>query len=93
MLSTSESLYSEVSLLDARRFPSIDALRVAAEATSHPSLLLVDAIDLNEVLKWLDDKDDVCLWGSPPELVDNERADTHDAKHRRSDSAFSRRQP
>jgi diguanylate cyclase (GGDEF)-like protein len=69
MLSTTESLYSEVSILDVRRFPNVDALRNAAEATSTPSLLLVDTIELNEVLMWLDDKDDVCLRDSPAELI------------------------
>jgi len=69
MSSAAESLYSEVRLLDARDFPSVDALRITAEASPSPSLLLVDAIDLNEVLLWLDDKDDVCLRDSPDELI------------------------
>ncbi|GAG69662.1 unnamed protein product, partial [marine sediment metagenome] len=32
-------------------------------------MLLINAIELNEVLTWLDDKDDVCLRDSPPELI------------------------
>lgn len=70
-LSASESPYSAVGLLDASDFPSLEALRSAALATSGPALLLVGADQLSQVLAWLEEKDDVCVRDSPPELVDH----------------------
>ena len=69
MLRTSESSYSDVSVLDAHRFASLAALRAATEENARPSLLLVDAADLSQVLTWIDENDDVCLRDSPAELI------------------------
>lgn len=69
MLHAAKSLQSEIRVLDVHQFSSVDALRLAAESSSTPCLLLIDELELNEVLTWLDDKDDVCLRDSPPELI------------------------
>jgi len=69
MLPATKSLQSEICVLDARHFSSLDGLRRAAGASAAPCLLLIDEIELNDVLTWLDDKDDVCIRDSPPELI------------------------
>ena len=71
MTPTSESLYSEVSVLDAREFSSMESFRVAVQANSSPSLLIVDRCEIAEALQWLDEKDDVCLSDTPPELLEH----------------------
>ena len=69
MFPTAESLFPDIAILDARAFPSLQALKQTAQATVKRALLLVQESDLPEVLSWLDAKDDVCLANSPPELV------------------------
>lgn len=70
-MSGTESFSTNICLLDARDFSCLEALRLAAEATSSPVLLLVEAFDLAEVLSWLADKDDVCLRDSPSALIEH----------------------
>jgi len=59
-----------IQTLDSRNFDSVEALRLAAQKTCEPVLLIVDQMELSEVLCWLAEKDDVCLNDSPEELVE-----------------------
>jgi len=60
-----------IQTLDSRNFVSIEALRIAAQKTHQPVLLIVDEMELTEVLCWLAEKDDVCLNDSPAELIEH----------------------
>ena len=59
-----------IQTVDSRNFESTEALRVAAQKTPEPVLLIVDETELGEVLCWLAEKDDVCLNDSPVELIE-----------------------
>lgn len=59
----------EFRVLDVRHYRDIEALRSAAESTSCPVLIMVHLMHLDEVLAWLNDKDDVCLIDSPPAMI------------------------
>lgn len=59
-----------IQTLDSKNFDGTEALRIAAQKTHEPVLLIVDETELTEVLCWLAEKDDVCLSDSPAELVE-----------------------
>jgi two-component system, cell cycle response regulator len=56
-------------VLESAAFPTLDACRQARLNLPGPALLIVGAEELPDVLDWLPESDDVCLSGSPPELI------------------------
>ncbi|MFK7770230.1 MAG: diguanylate cyclase [Mariniblastus sp.] len=70
MFSHAQPTHSEIKKLNSLDFPSLDSLRRAATTTTEPVLLVVQPDELTEALTWLEEKDDVCLDSSPPEMIE-----------------------
>lgn len=69
LVSIAKSLHPDVCVLSVADFVDLHAFQETVQDSIQPSLLLVEEEHLDEVLSWLSETDDVCLLGSPPELV------------------------